>query len=40
MKMLAEAQIKTAKFFFFGLWRKLIQRVEKRLEIPVAKRHV
>ena len=38
--MLAEAQIKTANYFFFGLWRKLIQRVEKRLEIPVAKKHV
>ena len=39
--MLPEVQIKIAKsIFIFGLWRKLIQRVEKRLEIPVAKKHV
>ena len=39
--MLPEVQIKIEKsIFIFGLWRKLIQRVEKRLEIPVAKKHV
>ena len=26
--------------FFFLLWRKLFQRVEKRLVIPVRKKHV